>query len=92
VSDSPELVVFAIGLVNFVLKFPDGQVNFFGEFKLQKNSGMSLGAGCWLISLAEKELTTSSNWKQKQRHGGILEMQLSEKAGLTNKKASLSFP
>ena len=91
-SDSPELVVFAIGLVNFVLKFPDGQVNFFGEFKLQKNSGMSLGAGCWLISLAEKELTTSSNWKQKQRHGGILEMQLSEKAGLTNKKASLSFP
>ena len=34
-SDSPRLVDFAIGLVNSVLNLPDGQVNFFGEFKLQ---------------------------------------------------------
>ena len=36
-SDSPELVDFAIGLVNSVINLPDGQVNFFEEFKLQKN-------------------------------------------------------
>ena len=34
-SDSPRLVDFAIGLVNSVLNLPDGQVKFFGEFKLQ---------------------------------------------------------
>ena len=32
--DDPELVVFAIGLVNFVLKLPDGQVKFFGGIKI----------------------------------------------------------
>ena len=32
VSDSPELVDFATGLVNSVLNFSDGQVKFFGEF------------------------------------------------------------
>ena len=37
VSDSPGLVDFAIGLVNFVLNFPERQVKFFEEFKLQKN-------------------------------------------------------
>ena len=37
VSDSPRLVDIAIGLVNFVLNLPDGQVKFFVEFKLQKN-------------------------------------------------------
>ena len=36
-SDSPGLVDFAIGLVNSVINLPDGQVNFFEEFKLQKN-------------------------------------------------------
>ena len=30
VSDSPELVDFAIGLAIFVLNLPDGQVLFFG--------------------------------------------------------------
>ena len=30
VSDSPELVDFAVGLVNSVFNLPDGQVNFFG--------------------------------------------------------------
>ena len=35
VSDSLGLVDFAIGLVNFVLNLPDGQVEFFEEFKLQ---------------------------------------------------------
>ena len=36
-SDSPGLVDFAFGLVNSVINLPDGQVNFFEEFKLQKN-------------------------------------------------------
>ena len=34
VSDSPGLVDFAIGLVIFVLKLPDGQVLFFGEIQI----------------------------------------------------------
>ena len=37
VSDSPGLVNFAIGLVNFELNLPDRQVKFFEEFKLKKN-------------------------------------------------------
>ena len=37
VSDSPGLVDFAIGLVNYVLNLPDGQVAFFEEFNVQKN-------------------------------------------------------
>ena len=37
VSDCPGLVDFAIGLVNFVLNLPNGQVKIFEEFKLQKN-------------------------------------------------------
>ena len=37
VSDSPGLVNFAIGQVNSVLNLPDGQVNYFEEFNLQKN-------------------------------------------------------
>ena len=37
VSDSAGLVDFAIGLVNFVLNLPNGQVKFFEEIKLQKN-------------------------------------------------------
>ena len=37
VSDSPGLVDFAIGLVNYVHNLPHGQVKFFEGFKLQKN-------------------------------------------------------
>ena len=33
VSDSPGLVEFAIGLVNSVINFPDGQVIFFEEIE-----------------------------------------------------------
>ena len=33
---------FAIGLVNFVINLPDGQVKFFEEFKLQKNCEINL--------------------------------------------------
>ena len=33
---------FAIGLVNSVINFPDGQVNSFAEFKLQKNCEINL--------------------------------------------------
>ena len=41
-SDSPGLVDFAIKLVNSVINLPDGQVNFFEEFKLQKNCEINL--------------------------------------------------
>ena len=34
VSDSPELVDFAIGLVNYVLNLPDGQVKIFRRIKI----------------------------------------------------------
>ena len=37
VSNSPGLVDFAIGPVNSVLNLPDGQVEYFEEFNLQKN-------------------------------------------------------
>ena len=41
-SDSPGLLVdFAFGLVNSVLNLSDGQVNFLGKFKLQKNGYQS---------------------------------------------------
>ena len=55
-------------------------------------TGMLLRAGCWLISPAEKDLTTSSNCSGRQRHGVILKEHLSEKDALTNKKACLTFP
>ena len=42
VSNSLGLVDFAIGLVNSVINLPDGQVNFFEEFKLQKNFEINL--------------------------------------------------
>ena len=38
VSDSLGLVDFAIGLVNFVLNFPDGQVNYFEEFNFYRRT------------------------------------------------------
>ena len=41
VSDSPGLADFAVGLVNSVLNSPEGQVRFFGEFKLQKSYSQS---------------------------------------------------
>ena len=42
VSDSLGLVDFAMGLVNSVINLPDGQVNFFEKFKLQKNCEINL--------------------------------------------------
>jgi len=56
------------------------------------NPGMSLRGSCRLISASEKDPTTSSNCTGKQRHGVILTVQLSEKAGLTYKNACLAFP
>ena len=41
VFDSPGLLDFAIGLVIFVVNLPDGQVLFFGKFKLQKDCNQS---------------------------------------------------
>ena len=52
--------------------------------------GMSLRASFWLISLPEKELTTSLNYSGNQRHGVTLMVQLSKKASLTNKKACIA--
>ena len=37
-SNSPGLMDFVIGLVNSVLNLPEGQVKYFEEFNLQKNS------------------------------------------------------
>ena len=42
VSDSMGLVDFAIGLVNSVFNWPDRQVKFFEEFKLQKYREINL--------------------------------------------------
>ena len=42
VSDSLGLVDFAIGLVISVINLSDGRVNFFKEFKLQKNCEINL--------------------------------------------------
>ena len=39
--DSPGLVDFGFGLVNSVLNLPDGQVKFFGKFKLQTDCNQS---------------------------------------------------
>ena len=41
-SHSPGLVDFAIGLVISVINLSDGQLNFFEEFKLQKNCEINL--------------------------------------------------
>ena len=41
VSDSLGLVDFAVGIVNSVLNLPNGQVVFWGKFKLQKNCNQS---------------------------------------------------
>ena len=41
VSDGPGLVDFTFRLVNSVLNFPNGQVNFWGKFKLQKDCNQS---------------------------------------------------
>ena len=41
VCDSPGLVDFAIRLVVFVLNLPNGQLLFFGKFKLQKDCNQS---------------------------------------------------
>ena len=41
VSNSPGLVVFAIGLVNFVFNLPDRHCCFGGKFKLQKDCNQS---------------------------------------------------
>ena len=42
VSESPGLVDFAIGLVNFVLNLPDGQVNYFEEFNFYRRTLKSI--------------------------------------------------
>ena len=46
-SDSPGLVDFAIGLVNPVFNLPEGQVEFFGKFKLQKNCNQCCSSNFW---------------------------------------------
>ena len=46
--DNLGLVDFAIGLVNSVLNLPNGQVRYFGEFKLQKNCNQSSSSKIFL--------------------------------------------
>ena len=41
-SDSLRLLDFAIGLVNSGINLPDRQVNFFEEFKLQKDCEINM--------------------------------------------------
>ena len=41
-SDSLKLLDFAIGFVNSVINLPDRQVNFFEEFKLQKDCEINM--------------------------------------------------
>ena len=41
-SESPGLVDFAIGLVNFVLNLLDGQVNYFEEFNFYRRTLKSI--------------------------------------------------
>ena len=36
-SDSPGLVDFVVGVVEFILHLPDGQVNVFGNFYFEIN-------------------------------------------------------
>ena len=51
VSDSLGLVDFAIGLVNLVLNFPDGQVNYFEEFNFYRTLKSLLLIKCfWGLS------------------------------------------
>ena len=46
-SDSLGLVDFAIGLVNSVRNLPNGQVEYFEEFNLQKNCEILLIKKFW---------------------------------------------
>ena len=52
-SDSPGLVDFALGLVNFVLNLPDGQALFFGKIQITE--------GLQSILLIKKGFGTSWN-------------------------------
>ena len=53
---------------------------------------LAASLGWRLISLAEKDLTTSSNCSGKQTRGVILKLLLSKKDSLSDKKACLVFP
>ena len=53
---------------------------------------LAASLGWCLISLAEKDLTTSSNCSGKQTRGVILKLLLSKKDSLSDKKACLVFP
>ena len=72
VSDSPGLVDFAIGLENYVINLSDGQVNFFEDFKLQKNCEINLLVKTFL-GLVEKMFGlvnvsfSLSEWKAVKR-------------------------
>ena len=50
VSDSLGLVDFAIRPVNSILNFADGQVIFWGKFKLQKNCNQSCSSNLFQAS------------------------------------------
>ena len=58
VSDSLGLVDFAIGLVNPVVNLPEGQVKFFGKFKLQKNCNQCCSSKIFLGYLKDSWAST----------------------------------
>ena len=64
--------------------------HFFSLTSLMR-SQLVASLGWRLISLAEKDLATSSNCSGKQISGVILKLQLSKKDSLTDKKACLVF-
>ena len=72
VSNSPGLVDFAIGLENYVINLSDRQVNFFEDFKLQKNCKINLLVKTFL-GLVEKMFGlvnvsfSLSEWKAVKR-------------------------
>ena len=58
VSDSLGLVDFAVGLVNPVVNLPEGQVKFFGKFKLQKNCNQCCSSKIFLGYLKDSWAST----------------------------------
>ena len=64
----------------------------FFSLTLLMRGRLAASLGWQLISLAEKDLTTSSNCSGKQTRGVILKLLLSKKDSLSDKKACLVFP
>ena len=63
-SDSLGLLDFAIGLVNCVHDLPDGQVEYFEEFNLQKNCEIQLIKKFWgLVEMKFGQVNATTSCK-----------------------------